>query len=55
MKVFVAVGSSFIGLRLLQKFDYCGGDVYALSRFDAYLDLVASTGAMPVSGDILNI
>lgn len=55
MKAFVTGGSGFIGRRLLQILVDRGYDVYALTRFEANLDLVASTGAMPVRGDILDV
>ena len=55
MKAFVTGGSGFIGRPLLQKLVDRGYDVYALTRFDANLNLLASTGAAPVRGDILDV
>ncbi len=55
MKAFVTGGTGFIGSHLIPKLIEQGYDVYALARSPQSIAAVASLGAVPVPGDIMDV
>ncbi|AQA04252.1 epimerase [Mycobacterium sp. MS1601] len=55
MKVFITGGSGFVGLRAIRRLVDEGHDVSALARSPRAERLVASAGATPVPGDLVDL